>query len=116
MLEHTMIDLESIVEVIVWQQLDIDDMHFRFKPNCSTTDAIFIFRQMQEKHHWQQNTIYAAFVDLEKAFDIVPCKVLWWSLRKLGVDDWVICVVKAILSNAQSSVQVNGSSKECRLV
>ena len=29
--------------------------------------------------------MYASFVDLEKTFARVPCKVLWWSLRKLGV-------------------------------
>ena len=26
-----------------------------------------------------------AFVDLQKAFDCVPLKVIWWALRKLGV-------------------------------
>lgn len=25
------------------------------------------------------------FVNLEKAFDRIPRKVLWWSMRKLGV-------------------------------
>ena len=29
--------------------------------------------------------MYASFVDLEKTFARVPCKVLWWSLRELGV-------------------------------
>ena len=56
--------------------------------------------------------MYAAFVDLEKAFGRVPRKVLWWSLRKLGVDEWVIRLVKAMYRNAQSSVQVNGPSSE----
>ena len=28
-----------------------------------------------------------AFVDLEKAFDQVPRKVISWALRKLGVDE-----------------------------
>ena len=81
-------------------------------PGRSTTDAIFILRQMQEKHHLKRKTMYATFVELEKAFDRVPRKVLWWSLRKLGVDEWVICLVKAIYSNAQSRVQVNDTSSE----
>ena len=49
---------------------------------------------------------------LEKALHRVPVKVLWWSLRKLGVDEWVIRLVKAMYSNAQSSVHMNESSSE----
>ena len=37
---------------------------------------------------------------------------LWWSLRKLGVDQWLIHLVKAMYSNAKFSLQVNGSSSE----
>ena len=32
-----------------------------------------------------------AFVDLEKAFDRVPREVVWWALRSLGVDEWLVC-------------------------
>ena len=61
--------------------------------------------------------MYAAFVDLEKLFDRVPRKVLWWSLRMLGVDEWIIRLVKSMYSNAQSGVQVNGcSSKQIQSV
>ena len=104
--------LERVVETIIRQQIDIDSMQFGFMPGRSTTDAIFILRQMQEKHHVKHKTMYAAFVDLEKAFDRVPRKVIWWSLRKLGVDEWVIRLVKTMYNNAQSSVQVNGTSSE----
>ena len=38
-------------------------------PGHSTTDAIFILRQMQEKNHLKRKTKYVAFVELEKAFD-----------------------------------------------
>ena len=46
-------------------------MQFGFMPGGSTTDAIFILRQMQEKHHLKRKAMYAAFVDLEKDFDRV---------------------------------------------
>ena len=112
LLEHTMKILERIVEAIIRQQVHIDSMQFGFLPGPSMTDAIFILRQMQEKHHSKRKTMYAVFVDLEKAFDRVPRKVLWGSLRRLGVDESVIRLFKAMYSNAQSSVQVNGSSSE----
>ena len=34
-----------------------------------------------------------AFIDLEKAFDRVPQKVIWWALRKLGVEEWIVQLV-----------------------
>ena len=104
--------LERVVKTIIWQQVDIDSMQFGFMPGRSTTDAIFVLRQMQEKHHLKHKTMYAAFVDLEKAFDRVPRKVIWWSLRKLGVEEWVIRLVKAMYNNTHSNVQVNGASSE----
>ena len=54
------------VDAIIRQQVDIDSMQFGFMPGRSSTDAIFILRQMQEKHHLKRKTMYAAFVDLEK--------------------------------------------------
>jgi hypothetical protein len=37
-----------------------------------------------------------AFGDLEKAFDRVPRDVVWWSLRKLRVDEWLVRVIQAM--------------------
>ena len=52
-----------------------------------------------------------AFVDLEKAFDRVPRKVIWWALRKL--DEWIMRLVQGMYSNARSRVRVGeGYSEE----
>ena len=48
--------------------------------------------------------LYFAFVKLEKAFDRVPRKVLWWALRKVGVDEWLIRTIQTMYTNAKSSV------------
>ena len=54
-----------------------------------------------------------AFVDLEKAFDRVPRKVIWWALRKLGVEEWIVWLVQGMYANVRSWVRVGeGFSKE----
>ena len=47
-----------------------------------------------------------AFVDLEKAFDRLPRKVIWWALRKLGVEEWIVQVVQGMYANVRSHVHV----------
>ena len=45
-----------------------------------------------------------AFVDLEKAFDRVPRKVIWWVLRKRGVEELIVRLVQGMYANARSRV------------
>ena len=62
-------------------------MQFGFMAGRSTTDAIFMVHQLQEKYLAKNKELWMAFVDLEKAFDRVPREVVWWALRYLGVDE-----------------------------
>ena len=41
-------------------------------PGHSTTDAIFVIRQIEEKFCAADKTLYMAFVDLEKASIVYP--------------------------------------------
>ena len=81
-------------------QVSIDNMQFGFMPGKGATDAIFIMRQVQEKYQAKKKKLYYAFVDLEKAFDIVPREVVRWALRKLGMDEWLIRTVMALYTEA----------------
>ena len=83
-------------------------MQFEFMPGQGTTDVIFILCQLQEKHLGKHKALYFTFADLEKAFDHVPRKVLWWAMRRVGVEEWVIRAVKAMYENTKSSVYLNG--------
>ena len=55
---------------------DIDGMQFSFVPGSGATDAILVLRQLQKKNIAAHESLYFAFVDLERAFDIVPRNVL----------------------------------------
>ena len=91
--------------------MSIDDSQFGFVPGRGTTDAIFVVRQLQENLAANKR-LYMAFVDLEKAFDRVPWKVIWWALRKLGMEEWIVQPVQGIYANAGSRVHVGEEYSE----
>ena len=66
LLDQVMKVLERVAENFLWQQVCIDNMQFGFMPGRSTTDAIFIVSQLQEKFHAVNKTMYMAFVDPQK--------------------------------------------------
>ena len=110
--EQVMKILERIVDGFIRQLVEIDDSQFGFVPGRGTTDAIFVVRQLQEKYLAVNRRLYMAFVDLEKAFDRVPRKVIWWALRKLGVEEWIVRLVQGMYANARSCVRVGSGFSE----
>ena len=68
---------EHVLDSFIREIVDIDCMQFDFVRGRGTTDAIFIIRQLQEKYIAANKPLYFNFVNLEKAFDHVPRKVLW---------------------------------------
>ena len=113
LIEQVMKVLERVVEQFIRPKARIANMQFGFMPGRGTTDAIFILRQVQEKHLAANKPLYMAFVDLEKAFDRVPREVIWWAMRKLGIDEWLVRLVKSMYANVRSRVRVgNGYSDE----
>ena len=84
--EQVMKVLERIKDGLIRQVVSVDDSQFGFVPGRGTTNAIFVIGQLQEKYIAANKRLNMAFVDLEKAFDQGPRKVIWGALRKLGMD------------------------------
>ena len=76
LIDQVMKVLERVVEGFIRQRVVINDMQCGFMQSRGTTDAIFILRQLQEKHLVALKPVYLAFIDLEKAFDRVPREVI----------------------------------------
>ena len=110
LIEQVMKVLERVVEGLIRQRVE---MQCGFMSGRGTTDAIFIVRQLQEKHLAANKPLYMAFVDLEKAFDRVPRDVIWWVMCKLGIDEWLVRLVQSMYKDVRSRVRVgDGYSEE----
>lgn len=96
---------ERVIEGRIRQQVEMHDNQFGFMKGRGTTDAIFILRQVQEKVLEGNDKRYWTFVDLEKAFDRVPRDVVYWSLRKKGVTEKIVRLVKSMYDGARTSVR-----------
>ena len=82
--------LERIVDCLIRQLVSIDDSQSGFVPGRGTTNAVIVVAQLRV-YLATNKRFYMAFVDLEKAFDGVPRKVIRWALRKktwCGLCDW----------------------------
>ena len=110
--EQVMKILERIVDGLIRQWVSIDDSQFGFVPGRGTTDAIFVVRQLQEKYLAANKRLYMAYVDLEETFDRVPGKVIWWALRKLGVEEWIVGLLQGMYANVRSRVPVGEGYSE----
>ena len=60
LIEQVMKVLERVVEGLIRQRVEIDEMQCGFMSGRGTTDAIFIVRQLQEKHLAANKPLYMA--------------------------------------------------------
>ena len=54
-------------------QENMPESQYGFRSNRGTADMTFMLRQIQETYRKQNIGLYAAFIDLTKAFDTVSC-------------------------------------------
>ena len=73
-------------------------------------DAIFIARMQEE---YQKNKkFYMCFVDMEKAFDRVPRKVMEWAKRKKGLSEVMVRAVMSLYDCTKTRVRVGSAHSE----
>ena len=112
LIEYGMKVLEKIVERRLRVITSIDDMQFGFVAGKSTTDAIFVVRQVQEKMLEGNEKLYCCFVDLEKAYDRVPRELIWWCMRRKGIPEKLVRMVKEMYNGARTAVRAPGGMSD----
>jgi hypothetical protein len=112
LLEHGMKVWEKVLEDRLKKIIKINECQFGFQQGKSTTDAIFILRQVQERYLEKKKMLYHVFVDLEKAFDRVPRETISWALRRQGVPESLVNQVMALYVGTRSRVKTMAGTSE----
>ena len=71
--------------------------------------AIFIVRRIREEYQKKDKKLYMCFVDMEKAFDRVPTKVMEWAMRKKGLSDPMVRAFMGLYDDAKTRVRVGSA-------
>ena len=85
LLEHAIKIVGRVLGRRIQTLVNLNEMQFGFMPGKGTVDAIFVVRRMQEEYLKKDKKLHMYFVDMEKAFDRVPRKVMEWAMRKKSI-------------------------------
>ncbi|GJY77956.1 ataxia telangiectasia mutated family protein [Tanacetum coccineum] len=73
-------------------------------PGRSITKAIHLLRNLMEKYRETQRDLHMAFLDLEKAYDSVPCELIWRTLIDKGTPRRYLRVIKGIYDGVNTRI------------
>ncbi len=90
----------------------VGDNQGGFLKGRGCVDQIFAMKILVEKYLEKDRKLFAAFMDLEKAYDKVDRKGLWETLGVYGMGGQLLEGVRSFYENASASVRVNGELSE----
>ena len=116
LLSHTLKLWKRVVESRLRKMVNISEIQYRFQPGKSTIQPLFCLRMLQEKHREFGNELHIVCVDREKTYDRVPMELIWYSLRRKGVPEAYINIIRDMYTGCKTSVMTSaGRTKEIEI-
>ena len=111
-LYHGMKLVEIVLEKGFCRIVTANEMQIGFMLGRGTIDAVFIVKRLQEEYHAKGKMLHICFMDIEKAFDRAPRKVLGWAMRKKGIPEVLVRSVMSLYEGAKTRVRVDSELSE----
>ena len=84
---------------------ELPDVQAGFRKGRGTRDQIANICWIIEKAREFQKSIYFCFIDYAKAFDSVDHNKLWKILKKMGIPDHLICLLRNLYAGQEAKVR-----------
>ncbi len=84
------------------------DSQCGFRRGKGFVDMIFSARQLIEKAIEHHTRTFMLFVDLQKNYDSVPHRALWWALEKYRIPEPMLKLIRSVHDDTKAEVTVDG--------
>ncbi|MEW8545044.1 MAG: reverse transcriptase family protein [Candidatus Thiodiazotropha sp.] len=91
----------------------INECQFGFMQNKSTVDCLFILQSIVNNQLFHKRKLYCAFIDFQKAFDLIYRNGIWYKLCEIGASLKFVKSIKAIYNSVKICVRSMGKLSDC---
>jgi hypothetical protein len=103
---------DSLLNSELDKYLVLHDSQFGFRAGLSTESAILSLKHTVRYYVDRRTPVYACFLDLSRAFDLVSYDILWGKLEKAGIPPDIVDIFRFWYGNQLNQVKWAGEMSE----
>ncbi|KAL0860042.1 hypothetical protein ABMA27_010357 [Loxostege sticticalis] len=105
--------LDSLLSHRLDKHISLNDVQFGFRAGLSTESAILCLKQTVRYYTARKTPVYACYLDLSKAFDLVSYEILWRKMKvETDLPNEIIALFKHWYDNQKNNVRWAGCLSE----